>query len=162
VIDAFEALFFSCRDRLEARDWIVTRAIGLPSVPDPNTLIKLFAFFGGVLVLEAILDHLQRDEQDALRGEIDPVRSLLDLMMLPLDEKASRLLDRIRLELMRSQRDRRDHEVAEVRELRRAGGSILDLALQLCAHDTSRARESIPTEVAPPREPSLRKSTLAG
>ena len=63
VVDTYEALFFHCRDRLDARDWILTHAVGrrlLPgtATPDPAPVLKAFAYYGGPRVLEAVLPYL--------------------------------------------------------------------------------------------------------
>jgi hypothetical protein len=60
VVETYEDLFFSCRDRLDARDWILAHAIGrggcpLAPEPDPGAVLKAFAYFGGPAVLEAVL-----------------------------------------------------------------------------------------------------------
>ena len=63
VVLAYESLFFDCRGRFEARDWVAARAIGkAPSRRDCRDLtalaVKGFAFNGGPLVLEAVLPYL--------------------------------------------------------------------------------------------------------
>jgi hypothetical protein len=63
VIDAYETVFFHCRDRLEAHDWVLTCAIGVrswaePKGPDPAAVLKAFAHWGGPRVLEAVQPYL--------------------------------------------------------------------------------------------------------
>jgi hypothetical protein len=63
VVDAYEAVFFNCRDRLHAADWVVCCALGTPPSaasigPDKGAALKRFAFFGGPLVLDAVQPYL--------------------------------------------------------------------------------------------------------
>jgi hypothetical protein len=63
VVDLYEAVFFQCHDRLQARDWVVCCALGTPPSgasigPDKGALLKRFAFFGGPLVLDAVQPYL--------------------------------------------------------------------------------------------------------
>ena len=63
VVDAFEALFFQCRDRFSARDWIRLHCIGplasaLTGVPDAAAVLKMFAYYCGAVVLDAVLPYL--------------------------------------------------------------------------------------------------------
>jgi hypothetical protein len=58
VVDAFEAMFFNCRDRLDARDWVLVQAIdhGGGGREEPRAaLIRSFAYHGGPPVLDAVL-----------------------------------------------------------------------------------------------------------
>ena len=63
VVLAYESLFFDCRGRFEARDWVAAQAVGMAaSRRDACDLraitFKSFAFNGGPLVLEAVLPYL--------------------------------------------------------------------------------------------------------
>ena len=62
VVAAYEALFFSTKDRLAARDWIMVRAIGLPTGADGQVdvarLWRLLAYFGGAQVLETTISAI--------------------------------------------------------------------------------------------------------
>jgi hypothetical protein len=63
VIDAYEALHFNIADRLDARDWVLTQAVGRRrsaegAAPDRGVVLKSFAYFGGPLALEAVLPYL--------------------------------------------------------------------------------------------------------
>jgi hypothetical protein len=74
VVDAYEALFFHCRDRLDARDWVLVQAIhregGGPEEPRA-ALIRSFAYHGGPLVLDAVLPYLLGG-----RDSLEPVPDL--------------------------------------------------------------------------------------
>jgi len=110
VVYAFESLFFNCRDRLQARDWVQVVAINKRSDGQPETqtaaLFKSFAFYGGPIVLEAVLPYLV--------GDKDPFEPVLDLStpngrheqvirlavathMLPDDKKSCEKLSRMML-----------------------------------------------------------------
>jgi hypothetical protein len=59
----FEALFFNVVEHLDARDWVVARTIGRGASagtadPDTGVVLKSFAYFGGLIVLEAVLPYL--------------------------------------------------------------------------------------------------------
>lgn len=64
VISAYHDIFFDVRTRLMAKDWIGTQVIGqVFQVGDqrsnPDLLAKYFGYFGGPMVLEAILYGVQ-------------------------------------------------------------------------------------------------------
>jgi hypothetical protein len=57
VIDTFEALFFHCREHLDAQDWVHHQCIGSMdsgSEPAHSVLFRAFAYNGGPLILEAV------------------------------------------------------------------------------------------------------------
>jgi hypothetical protein len=58
TVEAYENLFFSVRDRLRARDFIVRRALGWVPGSDPSeeAITRAFAYFGGPVVLDLILE----------------------------------------------------------------------------------------------------------
>jgi hypothetical protein len=63
VVEVYEAVFFNCRDRLHARDWIVCCALGTPPSgasigPDKAAVLKRFAFFGGPHIFDAVRPYL--------------------------------------------------------------------------------------------------------
>jgi hypothetical protein len=63
VVNAYQGLFFDVVDCLDARDWVLGHAIwmgawGGKAFPDHGALLKCFAYFGGPLVLEAVLPYL--------------------------------------------------------------------------------------------------------
>ena len=63
TIEAYEALFFNIRDRLDCRDFIFNIAIGPPPAPGLKNgvngwLLKLFGFVGGPFVVDAMLGHI--------------------------------------------------------------------------------------------------------
>ena len=58
VIDTYEAVFFCCRDRLKARDWIAcqclrTSGLGSDEVTSAQALLKTFAYHGGIHAFDA-------------------------------------------------------------------------------------------------------------
>src|SRR5262249_16161037 len=66
VVERFGGLFFKVISRLDARDWIVTHAVGWwrfdPSRGrDPATLLRAFGYHGGPLLLDAALPYLLGD-----------------------------------------------------------------------------------------------------
>lgn len=80
VVLAFEWGFFAVRDRIDARDWIKARAIGVRFLPGDNAAIwKHFAYYGGPLVLESVMavtlnrplppDTIPTDSRDPLYEE---------------------------------------------------------------------------------------------
>lgn len=63
VVDTHEGLFFNCRDRLDARDWVTVHALGRrvfsgQAAPDPGVVLKSFAYFGGPYAA----DNLRRED----------------------------------------------------------------------------------------------------
>jgi hypothetical protein len=75
VVDLYEAVFFNCRDRLHARDWIVCNALGTPPSgasidPDKGAVLKRFAFFGGPHIFDAVRPYLL-DGKDLFEPPLD-------------------------------------------------------------------------------------------
>ena len=108
AIRTFEALFFNVSDRIEARDWVTVEAVGwwrdAVNGRDHATLLRGYAYHGGVYALEGVLPYLTG--QKDLNGELpDPttpegqveltIRMDIALAMLPynqsVDEKFLRL-----------------------------------------------------------------------
>ena len=65
AVAAYEALFFNVADRLHQRSYVLFQVIGqhlfgdlTASVPDPESLLKFFAYFGGSHVLDAVIGPL--------------------------------------------------------------------------------------------------------
>jgi hypothetical protein len=113
VIEAFEALFFNVRDRLDARDWITAQAIGWwrfdPATGrDAATVLRGFAYHGGPVVLDAVAPYLlgtatpvldvanHSTDQERLEGSI---RRAVAVAMMPWDQKTSWQLMKVHLEL---------------------------------------------------------------
>jgi hypothetical protein len=74
VVNTYEALFFDCRDRLDARDWVLVQAVqreGCCPEEPRAALIRSFAYQGGPLVLDAVLPYLL--------GGRDPLEPVADL-----------------------------------------------------------------------------------
>jgi hypothetical protein len=89
VIEAFEALFFSVRARLGCSDWISAYAIGARmyedlDVDDVETLFKAFAFHGGPLVLDALIDNTYIEGQPTANSDLaEQFRLLITLVRSP-------------------------------------------------------------------------------
>ncbi len=62
VVHAHESVFFDCRDKLDARDWVATHVInaGVYNTVPPRAAValKVFAYDSGSLVLEAVIPYL--------------------------------------------------------------------------------------------------------
>jgi hypothetical protein len=62
VVDAFEAVFFSVRDHIDARDWVAAQAIyrgpGGQTESRAGAGLKVFAYLGGPSVLDAVIPYL--------------------------------------------------------------------------------------------------------
>jgi hypothetical protein len=118
VVNAFEALFFQCRDRFSARDWIRLHCIGplasaLTGVPDAAAVLKMFAYYCGAVVLDAVLPFLAggKDLFDAPLDLTTPegrqeqaVRLAIALHLLPRVAAADARLHQIMLLLLERER----------------------------------------------------------
>jgi hypothetical protein len=63
VVSTYEGLFFNVVGCLDAQDWVLVHAIGRGASagtadPDTGVVLKSFAYFGGLIVLEAVLPYL--------------------------------------------------------------------------------------------------------
>jgi hypothetical protein len=115
LVDTYEALFFCCRDRIDACDWVVCHAIhgqsgGYFKTQKP-TLVKFFAYHGGPSVLEAVLPFLLGGKdpfevpQDpcSIEGRRELIAGLaVAVHLLPEDAATIKKLDKIRLLLLES------------------------------------------------------------
>jgi hypothetical protein len=119
VVEAYEALFFQCRDRLDACDWVTARLIGPPAgqaaAPDAESVLKKFAYYGGPAVLDAVLPYLVggRDLFDPPPDLATPAgrreqsfRLAVAAALLPNDAAADKKLHRIRSILLECERQR--------------------------------------------------------
>lgn len=57
VIAAYERQFFCVRDYLDCPSWVFHRAIGNATPTNVGAVWRSYGYFGGVHVLEALLDH---------------------------------------------------------------------------------------------------------
>jgi hypothetical protein len=76
AVKMYESLFFQVTDRLDARDWVTSQAVGWwefnPATGrDPATVLRGFAYHGGPLLLDAALPYLLGDRL-ALQPGHDP------------------------------------------------------------------------------------------
>jgi hypothetical protein len=120
VVATYEALFFNVSDRLGARDWITTWAIGWWAFDpakgrDVATVLKGFAYHGGPIVLEAVLPYLLGGRMQA-QPAADPttperrldgsIRLAIDLEMLPWGAASSLKLFSMHADLLEEARKR--------------------------------------------------------
>ncbi|MFO0822526.1 MAG: hypothetical protein U0792_05300 [Gemmataceae bacterium] len=111
VVEWFEALFFQVLDRLCYRDWVVLRVIRWWTF-DPNkgrdseTLLRAYAYWGGVAALEATLPYLLGNQSQQApvmdlntpEGRLDrSIRLSILVDSLPLTGKTDRILPRLGL-----------------------------------------------------------------
>ena len=108
TVDAFEAMFFHCRDRLTAADWIATQAIRKTAAGLPETKagagLKTFAYHGGPVVLDAVLPYFLGG-RDIFERALDlstpegrrehAARLAVASWLVPDDERSRRKLTRI-------------------------------------------------------------------
>jgi hypothetical protein len=120
VVNAYQGLFFDVVDCLDARDWVLVRAIGMgtwsgKAFPDHGALLKCFAYFGGPLVLEAVLPYLvggkdlfdpplDLSTEGGRREQV--VRLAVAVHLLPKDATTDRRLHQIMLILRERERKR--------------------------------------------------------
>src|SRR4029077_1718637 len=60
IVEAYHALYFACRDRPEARDWVTAMAVGCGpwnefGGPQPVGLWKYAAYSGGPVLLDVVI-----------------------------------------------------------------------------------------------------------
>jgi hypothetical protein len=124
VVEAYEAIFFNCLDRINAKDWIVIHAIRRRTFGRVETaaaaLLKLFAYNGGPLVLDAVLPYLT-GKKDPFEPVIDlsvpagrheqALRLLIMAHLLPEDPSTALKLQKILLIVREKERYRRDQRV---------------------------------------------------
>lgn len=125
VIDAYEALFYSCRPRLIARDWVQMHALAptanVPVAPERAVVLKQFAYYGGPAVLDAVMPYLI-GEQNLFESAPDlasaaglnqqSVRLAIATQLLPCDEKTNRTVHKLML-LLREREQNRPLDTAQ-------------------------------------------------
>ena len=114
TLELFEALFFQCLDRLDARDWVRHHCLRSPHVRPRTIVLRRFAYYGGPFILAAVEPYLLDDRPlwdppldlaTAAGRREQRVRLCVALQLLPVDPKTDKLL--MRLHLLVVQRDRR-------------------------------------------------------
>jgi hypothetical protein len=120
VVDVYEAVFFNCRDRLHARDWVVCCALDTPPSaawvgPDKAAVLKRFAFFGGPLIFEAVRPYLL-DGKDLFEPPLDLatpegrceqiIRLAVAVHLLPNDAATQWKLQKVMLLVQERERER--------------------------------------------------------
>jgi hypothetical protein len=81
AIEAYEAVFFNVRDRLDSHDWIVKTVLGTAmdraanregtlTEHQRNMTYKLFGYFGGPLILDAIISGFNRGTLPTRKTEV--------------------------------------------------------------------------------------------
>ena len=121
VIVAYESLFFNVTDKLHARDWVSAEAIGWWRF-DPATgrnaasVLKGFAYHGGLVLLEALLPYLLGGRMQAQppsdpttpEGRLDSlIRLVIDLEMLPYSSASDLKLFQMHADLLEEARKTR-------------------------------------------------------
>jgi hypothetical protein len=83
AVTLFEALFFQVSGRLHATAWVACAAIGrgrgVGAAPEPQAVLKAFAYCGGPLILELVWPYLVGPCPLAAAAEQQPPDALLDL-----------------------------------------------------------------------------------
>lgn len=129
-VAAYEQLFFDVRTRLPHRGWIMTQAVGRPSLlcegRTIGQVLRRLAYFAGDYVLDSLVAYLQKHQPTAFRAPISKVelserderaiRRCLALEMLTLDNRSVVLLFRQHVEMLRQQQRDRQTEVPEATE----------------------------------------------
>jgi hypothetical protein len=109
VIDAYHAVFFHVRDRLQASGYIRHLAIGPKLLfglteDDVDVILKLYAYGGGPCVLDLLVDYYRRppvperleqlapDALEELRTKL-LIRSAILARVLPLDDSMAKKLE---------------------------------------------------------------------
>lgn len=85
VVAAYEALFYSVRDRLSARDWIMGQVLRLyPLTPesrsDKTNLLRLYGYCGGPLLVDLWTAYFTGGSLADYGADAD-VRAMLDLLV---------------------------------------------------------------------------------
>ncbi|HVX62144.1 MAG TPA: hypothetical protein VHC19_16115 [Pirellulales bacterium] len=85
AVDAYEALLYSVRDRLAARDWIASRVLGMfpwtaESRADKANLVRLYGYNGGPLLVDLWAAYFAGASLTEY-GSDDEVRASLDLLV---------------------------------------------------------------------------------
>lgn len=74
VVDWYERIFFSVRDRLSASDWVMMQVVGRKFVRgevttgDIDVILKWLAYSGGAVILQMCLPYLLPDQVGVLCG----------------------------------------------------------------------------------------------
>jgi hypothetical protein len=126
VVHWYEALFYCVRDRLGARDWIITRAIGVglsTGIGDRGAVWRSVGYFGGPEALDAMIAAtagspigVGESNHTSAATSVDPVhesaRLLAAALLLPPDTKMAQLAG-LQLQLRRLEAMTRTQTVAE-------------------------------------------------
>jgi hypothetical protein len=172
IVDVYEAVFFNCRDRLHARDWVVCNALGTPPSAgsigqDKGAVLKRFAFFGGPLVLDAVQPYLL-DGKDLFDPLLDlstiegrreqVIRLAVAVHLLPDDAATQWKLQKIMLLVQERERQR------EKRRRETAVGTQTYAVEGLWRMFEAATRPTQPTTATPPTSPEVAfgQTALAG
>ena len=121
VVVSYEALFFNVVDKLHARDWVTVEAIGWWRFDpargrDAATVLRGFAYHGGLVLLEALLPYLLGDRMQAQptadpttpEGRLDSkIRLVIDLEMFPSSPESDLKLFKMHAEALEEARKAR-------------------------------------------------------
>jgi hypothetical protein len=173
TVAVYEALFFHVQDRLQdrlqARDWVACVAIGpaLGHAPNPEAVLKAFAYCGGPLILEQVWPYLAGP--DAARAFRLPPRGLSDLRarrsvalaLLPAGDprESLRLLRYFNLLLVREKSVERLQALELLSDEHITTGTVLAAEI-LRASPAAPEGEAVPSRVGP--GPGASGATAAG
>ena len=81
VVEVYHHSFFDVCDRLHARDWLASHVLGRPAQfglaeGDIGRILKFYAYVGGTLVLDSLLDYFRNPPLVADRPELLGTRGL--------------------------------------------------------------------------------------
>jgi hypothetical protein len=125
TVRAYHDLFFDVGDKLPSRDWVANRVLGRRArvgLTDHDTdfLLKIYAFTGGPLAVDALVDYyrnppvvpqrpelLDAQDREALSTKL-LIRASILARTLPADEKALRKIVVLKqaMEMLRGDEDR--------------------------------------------------------
>jgi hypothetical protein len=140
AVRCYEALFFNVADRLHARDWVTLRVIRRRRSLDElralaDRLLLGFAYFGGVVVLEALLPFLADDlswlwehpDASTPQGRVaGSLRLIVRLELLPDDADTALTLARMHAGLIARDRQVSAALLGETAGLSGSPGAALD------------------------------------
>ena len=158
TVATYEALFFNVVDKLHARDWVTTTAIGWlkydPAMGRSHaTLLRAYAYHGGVHVLDAMLPYLLGNKlsEKPLSGatpeaRLDHViRLAIEIDTLPWDVASTQKLFKMRLQLSETSQNTASRQPKPA-----ATAGNVDEILEAVA---STALDAVPAAVQPAHDP---------
>jgi hypothetical protein len=139
VVVAFEALFYSVRDRLECYDWVAGFCFGLKAYQgltreDFGLIWKIIAYCMGPNVLDDILDSEFGGSASGIRTEgsgphtaaAEDVRALINVMTLPMGPGSERRVIELAIRLEQIERENTDRVAGPLSARLVVGDRIVD------------------------------------